>query len=112
MAVLGSRRRVILMGIVFAFFFTACGQQESVVNENGKPNGRAIYKNNCKVCHGSKGDLENGGAADLSKSEKTIEEKLYIITNGSASGKMTSYKGVLTEKEISAVTNHIETLEK
>jgi hypothetical protein len=59
-----------------------------------------------------KGDLGVGGALDLSITKKTFEEKLYIITNGSESGKMTPFKGVLTEKEISAVTAHIETLKK
>ena len=110
MAILGSRRRIILIGIVFTL--TACGQHESVINESGEPNGKAIYNQNCKVCHGGKGDLGVGDAADLSRSEKTFEEKLYIITNGSESGKMTSFKGVLTEKEISAVIAHIETLKK
>jgi mono/diheme cytochrome c family protein len=110
MAILGSRRRIILIGIFFTL--TSCTEQEPVINENGEPNGSAIYKQNCKVCHGGKGDLGVGDAADLSRSEKTFEEKLYIITNGSDSGKMTSFKGVLTEKEISAVIAHIETLKK
>ena len=110
MAILGSRRRIILIAIVFVL--TSCGQQESVINEDGSPNGKAIYKQNCKVCHGGKGDLGVGGAADLSITKTTFEEKLYIITNGSESGNMTSFKGVLTEKQISAVTSHIETLKK
>jgi len=110
MAILGSRRRIILIGIVFTL--ASCTEQEPVINESGEPNGSAIYKQNCKVCHGGKGDLGVGDAADLSKSKKTIEEKLYIITNGSVSRKMTPFKGVLTEKEISAVTTHIETLKK
>ena len=110
MAILGSRRRIILIGIVFTL--TSCTEQEPVMNENEEPNGKAIYKQHCKVCHGGKGDLGVGDAADLSMSGKTTEEKLYIITNGSESGKMTAFKGVLTEKEISAVTTHIETLKK
>jgi mono/diheme cytochrome c family protein len=110
MAILGSRRRIILIGIVFTL--ASCTEQETVINESGSPNGSAIYKQNCKVCHGGKGDLGVGEAADLSRSTKTFEEKLYLITNGSESGKMTAFKGVLTEKEISAVTAHIETLIK
>jgi mono/diheme cytochrome c family protein len=110
MAFYNSRSWFILIGIVFTF--SSCTEQEKVINENGEPNGSAIYKQNCKVCHGGKGDLGVGEAADLSRSTKTFEEKLYLITNGSESGKMTSFKGVLTEKEISAVTAHIETLIK
>ena len=110
MAILGSRRRIILIGIFFTLI--SCTEQEPVINENVEPNGSAIYKQNCKVCHGAKGGLGVGDAADLSITKKTFEEKLYIITNGSESGKMTSFKGVLTEKEISAVTTHIETLKK
>ena len=90
----------------------SCSDQETTVNESGEPDGKALYKNHCKVCHGSNGDLGVSDAADLSSSKKTLEEKLYIITNGSASGKMTPFKGVLTEKEISAVTTHVETLKK
>ena len=110
MAILGSRRRILLIGIIFTL--TSCTEQEAVINENEEPNGIAIYTKHCKVCHGGKGDLGVGEAADLSKSEKTADEKLYIITNGSESGKMTPFKGALTEKEISAVTTHIETLKK
>ena len=110
MAFYNSRSWFILIGIVFTF--SSCTEQDKVINENGEPNGSAIYKQNCKVCHGGKGDLGVGEAADLSRSTKTFEEKLYIITNGSESRKMTSFKGVLTEKEISAVTAHIETLIK
>ncbi len=110
MAFYNSRSWFVLIGIVFTF--SSCTEQEPVINENGEPNGSAIYKQNCKVCHGGKGDLGVGGAADLSITGKPFKEKLYIITNGSESGKMTSFKGVLTEKEISAVTTHIETLIK
>lgn len=105
-------RRSWIVLTVIAVALTSCGEPESVVNEDGEPNGKALYNQNCKVCHGGKGDLGVGDAADLSKSGKTFEEKLYIITNGSESGKMTPFKGVLTEKEISAVTTHIETLKK
>jgi mono/diheme cytochrome c family protein len=110
MAILGSRRRIILIGLFFTL--GSCSEQEVVINDTGAPNGKAIYKQNCKVCHGGAGDLGVGDAADLSTTKKTFEEKLYIITNGSENGKMTSYKGVLTEKEIAAVTAHIETLIK
>ena len=100
--------RIILIGVFFTI--ASCGEQEIVINNKRGPNGKAIYKQNCKVCHGGNGDLGLGEAADLSKTKKTFEEKLYIITNGSESGKMASYKGILTEKEIAAVTAHIETL--
>jgi len=110
MAIYNRGSWIILTTILFVL--TSCGEQEPVVNENGEPNGMAIYNQNCKVCHGGKGDLGVGDAADLSISEKTFEDKLYLITNGSESGKMTPFKSVLTEKEINAVTTHIETLKK
>ena len=110
MAIYNRRSRFILVCTLFVL--VSCKEQETPITENGEPNGKAIYSKNCKVCHGGQGDLGIGGAADLSTSEKTVEEKLYIITNGSENGMMTSYKGTLTEKEISAVTNYIETLKK
>lgn len=110
MAIYDSRSRIIL--IITAFLFTTCGENTAPTSVDGEPNGKAIYNQNCKVCHGGNGSLGIGGAADLSISQKSFEEKLYIITNGSESGKMTSFKRVLIEKEIDAVTKYIETLKK
>lgn len=98
---------ILILGLVF---FSSCEEKKTLKEPNQKIDGKVIYEQNCKVCHGSKGDLGVGDAADLSKSEKTFAEKIYIITNGSESGKMTSFKRVLIEEEIDAVAKFIETL--
>jgi len=110
MAIFCSRSWIILGFLVL--LITSCGNQEVVTLANGEPDGKAIFNQNCTVCHGANGKLGIGEAADLNMTEKTIAEKLYIITNGSESGKMRPFKGYLTEKEIDAVANYTETLKK
>ena len=42
MAILGSRRRIILIGIVFTL--ASCSEQEIVINDNGSPNGQCYLQ--------------------------------------------------------------------
>ena len=96
----------------FLGLITACNNPKQTNFIDEEPDGKAIFNENCKVCHGANGQLGIGGAADLSITKKTIPEKLYIITNGSESGKMRAFKGFLNEKEIDAVAQFTETLKK
>ena len=64
----------------------------------------------CKSCHGKKGSLGLGGAAKLTKSTMSLEERIDVITNGK--GKMTPFGALLSEKELLAVAKFTETLAK
>ena len=80
------------------------------------PDGAAIYKAKCAMCHGPDGagqtavgksmKVRDLRSADVQK--QTAKELEAVVTNGK--GKMPSYKGKLSEAEISAVVELIKTM--
>lgn len=68
------------------------------------PDGMAIFRKNCVVCHGADGKLGQNGAKDLSASVLSQPERVQIITQGK--NIMTPFKGVLTPEEIEAVATY------
>ena len=44
--------------------------------------GKALYENNCRLCHGDNGKLGMAGAKDLSTSAMSVEEIKNVILNG------------------------------
>jgi len=70
--------------------------------------GEAVYKSNCKLCHGSKGDAQVSGAKDLTVSALTLEETKALITEGK--GAMKAYKDILSVEEIDVVSAYVLTL--
>lgn len=98
---------VVLLGIL-----AACSSREQT-GESGSPapvisKGEAIYNQNCKLCHGSRGNLGVSGAFNLRESELTVAEKVQVITNGRNG--MAAYKGILTDEEILLVATYTEQL--
>lgn len=68
--------------------------------------GDALYKaSNCVSCHGEDGKLGINGAADLSISKLTNEQKEEVITNGK--GLMPKYKSIYTQEEIKLMVEYI-----
>lgn len=68
--------------------------------------GKEIFETKCASCHGADGKLGLGGAKDLSATTLAQPEIVKIITNGKNT--MASYRGVLTDEQITAVTAYIE----
>ncbi len=104
-----------------AFFCAACGSAEEEVNRRAAaaraaqadnpasaPDGMAIFRQYCVVCHGADGKLALNGAKDLSASTLTPEERINIITNGKKL--MTPFNEVLTPEEIKAVAEYTQKL--
>ena len=84
-----------------------------ILNANanaGLVHGKAIFEQVCAVCHGKDGALGAGGAANLTTSKLTDEQKKNIILNGK--GLMAAYKDQLSESDIEAVTAYVNTLKK
>lgn len=75
---------------------------EQIANTDGKE----IFETKCASCHGADGKLGLGGAKDLSATTLAQPEIVKIITNGKNT--MASYRGVLTDEQITAVTAYIE----
>ena len=111
----------ISMRIIAAFIFifsilTACQQnpphQDSGTSSNSSQHtsadGQALFKKNCALCHGAKGNLGINGAKDLTSSNLNAAERIAIITNGKNA--MTPFRSLLTPEEIEAVAAYTETL--
>jgi mono/diheme cytochrome c family protein len=93
---------------------TSCGGNDSSTSKqtSAARSGKEIYTSICTACHGADGKAGTNGAADLSKSNLNAAGMAYIIENGSLSGKMASYKGILHPAEIQAVAEFAATLKK
>ena len=68
-----------------------------------KPNGPAIFRQNCVVCHGNDGKLGLNGAKDLSQSTLSLQERILVITHGRNA--MAPWEGLLSAAEIEAVAD-------
>ena len=85
---------------------------------DGTPDGAAIFKAKCAMCHGPDGtgqtamgkSLKIRSFASAEVQKQTDAELINIVTNGK--GKMLAYKGKLTAEEIKTVVGHIRSLKK
>ena len=80
--------------------------------------GQKIYKQNCAMCHGEKGDLVGGipNARNLVEGQWKAGEGMIahfkVLQNGIAGTQMASFKASLKPNERWAVLNYIETITK
>ena len=72
------------------------------------PDGAALYKAKCAMCHGADGK----GKTPLATAEvqKMSNDELAKVTSDGKPPKMPAYKGKLTPEEIQAVVAHIKSL--
>ena len=103
-------KKTILAGTL-ALLLAACGGKTAETGTAGKEalEGKSIYDAQCVRCHGSNGKLGLSGAKDLTVTALTPAEMVNVISNGASGGMMPSYKEVLSEGEIKAVADYIET---
>ena len=85
----------------------ACGDNQTK-KDSGPPQGAAIYKKYCVLCHGADGKLGLNGSKDITASAFTLEERMVLIQNGKNT--MTPFKDILTPEEIKAVAEYTMTL--
>ncbi len=96
-------KKTVLLAILLCIYF-AC----SPSSEEGAVNGQKIFKDNCIVCHGIKGNMGAAGAFDLTKSTLSLEERINVISNGRNG--MTPFKSILSSEKIEAVAEYVEGL--
>ncbi len=91
---------------------TRQGETEAnkVSSSTEKPDGMAVFRQHCVICHGSDGNLGLNGARHLSESILPLEERVNIITNGKTL--MTPFRSQLSPEEIQAVAAYTLTLKK
>jgi mono/diheme cytochrome c family protein len=91
----------------------SCSSNGSSSEISPKENsGKDVYNKWCVICHGENGNANIGGAKDLSISPLSDDEKKHIILNGSENKLMRGFKNDLSEQELRALLNHLETLKK
>jgi len=73
--------------------------------------GIKTFAANCSMCHGMDGKKQYRGAADLSLSDAGNTRIDTLIRNGSK-GKMPAFHSVLSDNEITAVSDFVLTLRK
>ena len=74
-----------------------------------------IYKENCSVCHGDKGDGRSRASTSLfppprnftTASDLTRERMILTVTHGKRGTAMTSWKTQLSEQQIGAVVDYV-----
>lgn len=74
------------------------------------PDGMAVFRQNCVICHGVDGRLNLNGAKDLSLSTRPLEERIQIITHGK--NLMAPFGAILSPEEIVAVAAYTISLKK
>lgn len=89
----------------------ALGSDDNALNSNDVAvMGKSVYNSYCLNCHGEDGKKAFMGAFDLSVSTMDRAGMVSVISNGRKA--MTPYSGVLSEAQIEAVTDYIQTLKK
>lgn len=76
----------------------ACGGN---TNKAGEIDASRLFKLNCQLCHGAKGDLGANGSKNIQLSEFSLEERIHIITYGK--GTMLPFNDQLSKDEIAAL---------
>ncbi|HMG14435.1 MAG TPA: cytochrome c [Saprospiraceae bacterium] len=104
-------KNVLISVLCICFAWYSCsqgGDKNTSLQSNLPPDGNALFKKNCILCHGVNGKLQFNGAHDLSKSILDEAERIKQITNGK--GLMSPFNGILTEREIKAVADYTKSL--
>lgn len=82
---------------------------ESVTTkEKALIDGKLLFKKNCSICHGIKGNMKINGAKDLTKSKATLVKSVAQVYFGRKL--MTPFKGKLTDTEIVVVSEYANSL--
>jgi cytochrome c6 len=103
-------KKVFICCFFATFMCFSCSDPAQHGATGSVPEGAAIFRKNCVVCHGVDGKLGMNGAKDLSASILPLEERINTITNGR--NVMTAFKGVLSPEEIKAVAQYTLSMKK
>jgi len=99
--------------VLISFVLFACNPPEKPKSKGDEPAFKkppiAVqkYKQLCSPCHGITGNLQIGGAKDLTQSNMSKPDIIHIIANGSENKKMAGYKGMLSSEEIDKMADYI-----
>ena len=114
LAIIGFKRKnKALVSLAFLMLISAYGLAEA---SRSRPypvkhasTGKELFEQNCTYCHGRDGKKGYRQSADLSLAVKDASMTASVIRNG-RNNKMPAYGGLLSDEEISAVTDYVITL--
>lgn len=96
----------LLIATLALVFSGGCGNRAE--NDTGTPpDGKALYSQYCKLCHGADGKLGLNQAANLASSDLSRPDLVHVITHGRNT--MQPYEDILTAAEIQAVAEYVLT---
>jgi mono/diheme cytochrome c family protein len=96
--------------LLFSVILFSCAENNPTTPD-GKPDGKALYEQNCSICHGDDGKLGSAGAKDLSISTMTLEQRMAIILNGK--GGMAPFgDDMINEEQRKAIAEYLDTFLK
>ena len=72
--------------------------------------GQRIYLEHCQRCHGAHGNAQLNGAKNLQYSTLSMEERVYVISNGKGVMPAFSKKDKLDAEEITLVASYLDSL--
>ncbi len=98
--------------LIFSILFVGCNDNHLTSNNNNKHSstghlkidGKELFSQHCKLCHGIDGTLQLNGAKDLNLSILSLEERIVNISNGKNA--MTPFKQLLSKNEIEEVAKY------
>ncbi len=100
-----NRNVIGLFLLVFVLSWSCQNNSKTVgVGADIEEDGQSIFKKQCVTCHGLKGDMGAGGAANLRQSQLSLEERVVVITKGRNA--MQAYETVLSETQIKEVAQY------
>lgn len=114
-------KKLLLVFSVLSLVVFACGEDNSrkkLGSSKDKKEAKAvkvadgekIYKKNCVICHGTRGDMGASGAHNLTESILPLAERIAIVTKGRNT--MVGFEAILNEDEIAAVAKYSMSLNK
>ena len=105
-----AMRSLMLAVLVALVALVACSASGSsgVEQQHASTPGESLYKSQCVMCHGRKGNLNMSGAKDLTISTLTEQEMIAVVTHGR--GGMIGFNMTLSQEQIKEVVAHVRTL--
>lgn len=101
------KRFLPVFAMALIWMASSCGNSSQAEGDTS-PDGKKVYSQYCKLCHGADGQLGLNNAANLATSTLSKEEMIEVITNGRNT--MQSYENILSEAQIDAVADYLLTL--
>ena len=104
-----AMRNLVLAILVALIALVACSASgSSGTDQHASTPGESLFKSQCVMCHGRKGNLNMSGAKDLTTSTLTEEEMIAVVSHGR--GGMIGYNMTLSQEQIKEVVAHVRTL--